>query len=276
MDLFLIILVLAYLITASVQDLRKREVWNWLSFSLIGFALAYRAFYAVLNSDLWFFLWGLIGLGSFIILGYAVYYARVFAGGDAKLLFAVGACLPFSNSVSGNLISSGAFVLLLLFLGGIWGMFWSLFLVFRNREKFSKEFKIQLKKRTWFVYLAVSCFVILIGFVIYSGEFIFLTIPFIILLLPFLYIYGKAIEESCMIKMVSSRELTVGDWLVSSVRVGKRTIKPDWEGISEEELKILRKYRGKVKIKVGIPFVPGFLFAFIAWIYLWNSPRGFW
>lgn len=268
MNLFLIILTGIYLLIASIQDLRKREVWNWLSFSLIAFALVYRAFYAVLNNDLWFFLFGVFGLIGFVILGYAFYYARVFAGGDAKLLFAVGACLPLSNSITGNLISLGVFILLLLFLGGLWGLFYSFFLAFKNGEKFFREFKIQTKKIRMFVYLAIFCFVVLMGFASYLGEIILFVIPLIILLLPVLYIYGKAIENSCMIKMVSSRELTVGDWLVSSVHVGKKIVKPDWEGISEEELKILRKCRGKVKIKVGVPFVPGFLIAFLVWAYL--------
>lgn len=271
MDLFLLFLTLAYLIVASVQDLRKREIYNWLSFSLIAFALAYRLFYSVVNSDFLFFIYGVGGMVLFIGLGYLLYYARVFAGGDAKLLFAIGACLPFSGSIYGNLISLGLFILLLLFLGGLWGLFYSLFLAFRNRERFSRELFKEMKKFKLLIYIALIVFVILLGFVFYLGEVIFLIIPFIILVLPFLYAYGKAIESSCMITSISPRELTIGDWLISSVRVGKKIIKPDWEGVSEEELEILKKYRGKVKIKVGIPFVPGFLLAFLAWIWLIKS-----
>jgi hypothetical protein len=33
------------------SDLKKREVPNWLNFSLVVFALAYRAFYSVINND---------------------------------------------------------------------------------------------------------------------------------------------------------------------------------------------------------------------------------
>lgn len=268
MDLFLILLVLAYLVVASAQDLRKREVWNWLSFSLIISVLAYRAFYSVINNDILFLAYSIGGLLLFVGLGYLFYYARVFAGGDAKLLFGMGACLVISGSFFENLISLGLFVLLLLFLGGLWGLFYSAFLAFRNRKAFSLELGKQLKEMKLFFCLAFICSVILLGFVIYLGEFIFFVIPLIVILLPLIYVYGKAVENSCMIQYVKVSELTEGDWLVSSVRVGKKVIKPNWEGISEKELAILRKYRGRVKIKVGIPFVPGFLFAFLVWIYL--------
>jgi Flp pilus assembly protein protease CpaA len=55
MDLFLIILAGIWLVIASLQDIKKREVPNWLNFSLIIFALGYRAIYASINSDLMFF-----------------------------------------------------------------------------------------------------------------------------------------------------------------------------------------------------------------------------
>jgi len=34
---------------AVVQDIRKREVSNWLNFSLLGIIIAYRAIYGILN-----------------------------------------------------------------------------------------------------------------------------------------------------------------------------------------------------------------------------------
>ena len=137
-NLFLLILALIWLFVASISDLRKREVPNWLSFSLIIFALAYRVFFAVFNSDLWFFLYGLIGLILFIILAYGFYYARVFAGGDAKLLMGLGAILPFASSLIGNLIFLGVFILLFLFVGGIYGLIYSLVLVSGNKTATGK------------------------------------------------------------------------------------------------------------------------------------------
>lgn len=265
-DLFLIILGLIYLIYASVSDIKKREVPNWLSFSLIGFALAYRAFFSILNSDLMFFVYGVIGLIIFVGLGYGFYYARIFAGGDAKLLFGLGIVFSFSSSLTGNLIIFLLFAVLLLFFGGLWGIVFSLFIVYGNKRKFSQEFSHQVKINKKLVYysLIIGIFSLILLFL----DSIFVFISILIFIFPFLYTYAKSVEESCMIVFVSTNELIEGDWLYSQVKVGKRIIKPYWEGLSSEELAILRKKKEKVRVKQGIPFVPAFLFAFLALIYL--------
>ena len=94
---FLLGIGLIWIIFASVTDLKKREVPNWLSFSLIIFALGFRLFYGIFES--WnFFLQGIIGLGIFFVLGNLFYYLKLFAGGDAKLMIALGSVLPFFDS----------------------------------------------------------------------------------------------------------------------------------------------------------------------------------
>lgn len=265
-DMFLLILGLIWLVAASFQDIKKREVANWLSFSLIIFALIYRAFYSVLFSDVWFFLYGLFGLILFISLAYAFYYARIFAGGDAKLLMGLGIILSFSNLFYENLIVYASFIFLLLFSGGIYGLIYSGILALSNKEKFAKEFKRQSKINKKLFYISLVFVVISLICVFYFKDLIFLAFPFLFLLFPILLIYGKAVEESCMIVSISSKEVTIGDWLYEEVRVGKKTIKPYWEGLSEEEVNLLRKYKKKIKIKQGIPFVPAFLIAFITLI----------
>jgi len=273
-DYFLIIVALVWIIFASVSDLKKREVPNWLSFSLIAFAFAYSGFFALYNQDLWFFLSGLIGLIVFIGIGYGFYYVRVFAGGDAKLLMALGAVLPVSSSLILNLWISLAFIFLLLVSGSIYGIIWSSVLAARNREKFSLEFRKHLKKNKKIINLSfIAAILLLIMFFfayIYYQEFasLFIFAMIMVILFPFLFTYAKSIEESCMIVFVETGKLTEGDWLYEKVKVGRKTIRPYWEGLSQEELKILRKKKGKVKIKQGIPFVPAFFFAFIALIYL--------
>lgn len=78
---FLFGLALVWIIFAVIYDLKKREVPNWLNFSLIAFALAYRAFYSSYASDWMFLVFGLAGFGMFLILGNLFYYSHLFAGG---------------------------------------------------------------------------------------------------------------------------------------------------------------------------------------------------
>jgi prepilin signal peptidase PulO-like enzyme (type II secretory pathway) len=92
----------------------------------------------------------------------------------------------------------------------------------------------------------------------------------------YVFVYLKAIEHSVMIKWVVPELLTEGDWVVEDVVVGgKRICGPKDLGLEKSQIaKLLRlKREGKVKkvlIKYGIPFVPGFLLAFIA-TYLWGN-----
>lgn len=267
-NLFLIVLALVWIIIAIFQDFRKREVANWLNFSLIAIALAYRAFVSLSLRNHWFLIYGLIGFLVFFVLANVFYYSRVFAGGDAKLLMGLGVVLPFSSSLFGNLYIFLYFIFLLLFFGGIYGLIFSVVLAIRHKQKLSKEFSKQFEKNKKLLNSVFFVAVMLAIFVLISGEYLFMAFPILLLIFPFLYIYGKAVEESCMIKTVNVAELTIGDWLYEEVRAGKKTIKPNWEGLDEKELKLLQKRKKQIKIKQGIPFTPAFLLAFIALIWV--------
>ncbi len=273
---FLIALALVWILAAVIQDFRKREVANWLNFSLIAIALAYRAFVSLWLWDYTHFVYGLLGFAVFLALANAFYYGRIFAGGDAKLLMGLGAVLPFSPAVYENLEIFVYFILLLMFSGSVYGLVYSIVLSYKNRERFGREFKKQFlqNKKLFVLFTILAIFILLI--VLLIGEHLLAWLSLIVFVFPFLYAYAKAIEESCMIKLTNPKNLTVGDWLCREVKVGRKIIKPDWEGLSEKELKILKKAGKKVLVKEGIPFTPAFLIAFIVLIILWNSSGGFW
>jgi len=262
-NFFLIIIAFIWLIGAIIQDFRKREVANWWNFSLIAVALAYRAFLSVYNWNYLYFVYGLLGFAVFFILANLFYYSRVFAGGDAKLLMGLGAVLPFSSSLLSNLMIFLYFVLLLLFLGGIYTLIYSFILVLNNRKKFKKEFSKQFKRNEKIIDILFFIAVFFAILVLIFEVDVLVVMPILLFLFPFLYIYAKSIEESCMIKFVSAGKLTEGDWLYENVKIGEKIIKPSWEGLSEKELKILKNSRKKVRIKEGVPFTPGFLFALV-------------
>ena len=260
---FLIFLALIWLVVASISDLRKREVPNWLNFSLVAFALSFRAFYSILNEEPRFFIFGLFGFFLFFILAHLFYYSRIFAGGDAKLLMGLGAVLPLPTTIQENFFIISLFIFLFLLLGSFYGLIYSSVLALKNRKKFAEEFKKQIKLKRTLINFGLLFFLISLILVFYLNEMILLFFPAIFLLFPLLLIYGKAVEESCMVKKIWGREATVGDWLYEEIKIGRKKFKPSWEGLNEREVKILRKYKKKIKIKVGIPFVPVFLFAFL-------------
>lgn len=261
-DLFLIILALLWLVIASIQDLKKREIANWLSFSLIIFSLAYVLFYALITKNLAYFLYKLLGLGIFIGLGFGLYYSRVFAGGDAKLIMPLGIVLSISTSFYPNIINYASFLFLLLISGGLYGFFYSFFILIRNRGKVLVEMKKNFLVRKKEIFLFIILALISLAIPVYLKDNVLFFLPLIIFIFPFLLIYAKALEN-CMISQVSWKNLTVGDWLYQKVKVRGKTINPYWEGLSEKELALLKKHKKNVLIKQGIPFVPSFLIAFI-------------
>ncbi len=262
-NLFLIVLGLVWIIGAVLQDLHRREVDNLWNFSLIAIALGYRAVVSVFVGDYWFLLNGLIGFGIFLLLGNLFYYSRVFAGGDVKLVIALGAILALSYDWIVNLKIFGLFIGLFLLGGSIYVFIWSLFLVVINWKRFSKEFAKQVKfyKTLFLIFLIVV--VVLSGISFFIGwEFSLIVLVF--LLFPFLFVFAKSVEESCMVKEISPEKLTEGDWLYEDIFINGKKIKKNWEGVSRKELDLIkRKYRRKIFVKYGIPFTPGFLIGFV-------------
>ncbi len=74
-----------------------------------------------------------------------------------------------------------------------------------------------------------------------------------------------------MIKVVKTQELVEGDWLAQQAKIGKKILKPNKKGLSIKEIRLIRKYYKKIKIKEGLPFVPVFLVAAIVSLFYGNA-----
>lgn len=254
MDILLIIAVV-WLIAATITDIKKREVANWLSFSLITIALITRAAESIIAWDLGPLTTSITGLGIFFIIANVLYYGKIFAGGDAKLLIALGAIIPSLALLSNILV-----------IGGIYGLIYSTGLAITNSKDFLKEVK-KINKVPGYMLISIL-FLFMIGL-----TFQFILLYFLAaaaLLLYGLHVFIKAVETSCMIQAVSPKKLTEGDWLYKNVKVGRKTIKVNFQGLTMKEILLLRRSKKKVQIKYGIPFIPVFLIAFLLTIFLDN------
>ncbi|VVB83238.1 Preflagellin peptidase [uncultured archaeon] len=265
--IFLWVLALIFIVFAVFQDLKTREIANWISFSLIIFALGFRFFYSLFNNaDFSFFYQGLIGLGIFFALGNLFYYGKVFAGGDAKLMIALGTVLPFYSDFFSNLQLFFNFLLIFLFAGFAYILVSSTILCAKNFKAFKKEFSMLMKKNK-----KISLIIFSISFLSLLASFVKIVFIFFGIFLAFtylLYLYSKAIDESCMVREIHSVHLREGDWLYSDLKIGRDKIKASWDGLSLEEIKKIKKKLRKVKIRQGIPFSPNFLISFIIFIIL--------
>ena len=256
---FLFAIALLWTLVATIQDIKKREIANWLNFSLLAFALAYRAFYSVITNNYKFFLLGVLGFMLFLILANVFYYAKAFAGGDAKLLIAYGAILPFSSYLNIILLSV-TFLILLFSVGAVYSLLYSIFIVAKNKSVFKKHFKINWKKYRIFVLVPIIIFIILA----LAKVYIYFSLTFLLISLGvLLYIYTLALDK-CMIVLLPPNKLTEGDWLIQDIKLPKNlTIKKTVHGLSKKDISLLKRYNKRIKIKQGIPFVPAFLISLI-------------
>lgn len=270
-DILLVAAAFIWIIFACITDLKKREVPNWLSFSLIAIALAVRGITALLTSQPFYFLYALISLGVFFAIVNLLYYSRVFGGGDAKLLLALAAIFATTPIfVKTYAIFPEHFMLTFIInifaLGFAYALIFSAVSAVKNRKKFISKFRKENKKIRYIrlSLWAAAVIVILISFFIDSVFKPLILFLFAVLFIaPLLYSFIKAVENSVMIKKIKPGQLAEGDYLVNPVKLKKMIIKPNVHGLNLKEIILLKKVDKQVAIKIGLPFVPMFLLALV-------------
>ena len=267
------------LLIGSITDLKTREVPDWLNYGLVFSGLGLNFLFSIIYSNSSFIINSLIGLAIFFGIAYIMFYAGQWGGGDSKMLMGIGAMIGIDVGASSSQFLFGFFINA-LFVGAIYGLLWSLYLVFKNKNKFWKEFsKILAEKKfvRWKQTILVSLVLLLILFFVinlYEIKILILSIAFLMIATFYLWIFVKTVEKTCMCKLVEPFKLTEGDWIVKNIYVGGKYITgPKDLGISKSQIRKLVEFykKRKVKkilIKEGIPFVPSFLVAFvITWIF---------
>lgn len=274
-EILLFTIILIFLAFASYSDLKTREVPDLLNFSLIAVAIAIRIIATAVTSDINYIIEGLSGLIIMIALGYLMFYAGQWGGGDSKMLMGIGAALGIPLSIQ-KLPILLIFLINLLFMGAIYGLLYSIILAIKNHKKFLKEFKKRTKDKVFKKIsriTKISSILVVILSIIFIKQTIVLwmiiTLILIIHMSIYMIIFVKSVEHSAMFKMIDPKNLTPGEWIAKNYYDNKKRIcGPKDLGIEKKQIKKLieMKSKGKikkVKIKVGIPFIPSFLLAYI-------------
>ena len=262
----------------AVLDIRTREIPDWINYGLIFFGLGFHLIYSLVTWNWMFMLYGVAGFLAFVAIAYLMFYAGQWGGGDAKLLMGLGAMIGigFSFQKAPFLVM---FLVYTLVAGSFYGFIWSIAKAVKHRKPFSAELKRLLAKgstrRIRIALIAFGLAMIAWSFFVHEFPLKMLILSFFIFLFLFFYlwIFVKAVEKACMLKYVEPEQLTEGDWIAKDVVVGGKYITgPKDLGIEKKNIAklIALKKKGKVKkilIKVGIPFVPSFLIAFLLAIF---------
>lgn len=272
---FLFVLAGIYLIIASIEDVKKTEVANWITLSLAVFALAYRAIYAVYSKNSEFFVLGVIGFAIFYLIGNLFYYSKAFGGADVKLLRGIGVVLPY-GSYKGLLFVSLEFIVVLFLTAFFYSLIYSVFLSLKNKDKLKKEFNLMFRKyRLLLVFSGLFAVVVLFVFMFLRIGMIGGLYGVFVIVMAFLFVYLKALDK-CMIRLVSPRDLMEGDWTIADIKVGNKVVRNSVHGLSLKDIKILRKAKKKIYVKYGIPFVPAILISFVIMVFFYLTSGFAW
>lgn len=276
-DIFLTGLAIVGVTTASIFDLKTKEVPDWLNFSLIISGLSIRFMHSLIFLNWQYFFYGVLGLIAMFFLGSLIYFTGQWGGGDAKLLMALGAIFgttPYFMNIQFHFLL--VFLINLIMVSAIYGLVWSLYVYLKNFKKVNKKIKklIIKQKKLAILYLMLGGINLIFYLILYHTLFglIFLAFSIFFIVYTILYFFIKAIEKIGMLKWVKPAELTEGDWIAKKIQVNKKIIiGPKSPGITKKQINILKKSKiKKVLVKDGIAFVPAFLITLILTIMFGN------
>lgn len=278
------VIIISFLVAATISDLKKREVPNWVNYGLVVVGLGLGLLQSAVAADWRFIAFSVAGAAAALALASLMFYTGQWGGGDSKLLVGMGAALglPFSGAVPflgvNNLLVSFLFNLVAVSLG--YAVVLIALLAFRNRAKFVVELKKQLQS-----YAKLRRFVLasaVVGIIIIAAANDFLARLSVVIILAAMFfglhlsIMAKAVEKACMLRKVSPLKLTEGDWIATDVIVaGKRICGPKDLGVEQRQIRqLVVLYKKKkiryVTIKEGIPFAPTFLIAYVVTVLFGN------
>jgi len=278
------LVVISFLAAASISDLRKREVPNWVNYGLITTGFGLSLLHSAITFNWSFALFSVIGAVAALVLAAIMFYTGQWGGGDSKLLIGMGAALGLKSSITWPFSSLDSpfisFLFNLVLVSLAYAVVWGAILAFKHKKKFGAAFRKQLEsyaviRKVVFVACGLGLVVALV-----SGDvlvrFAALGMAAISFLTLYLSIMSKAVERACLLKSLSPLKLTEGDWIAKDVVVGgKRICGPKDLGIDKVQIrKLIAFYRRKkirvVLVKEGLPFAPTFLIAYVATVFFGN------
>src|SRR3989338_5803181 len=272
---FFIIYAIAFiaLLIGSYTDFKTREVPDWANFGLIGIGFGINLLFSIIHWKIGFIVNSIIGFAVFFAIAWVMFYAGQWGGGDSKILMGLGALIGI-DIFSGKIPFLASFLINAMVVGALYGILWSLLLIIKHKKGFIKSFKkiskskkTVLAKKIIFISFAV---LVLLAFIVHDAfaRLVFLYVASVSAATFYLWLAIKAVEESCMLKLVNPQQLTEGDWIAKEIKIdGKYIAGPKDLGIEKKQImKLIGFYKKKkirnVLVKEGIPFVPCFFIAY--------------
>ncbi len=256
---------------AAYWDLRTTEFPDWLPYIMIAGAVVVRGAVSLLLWDFSYIIYSIIIGGLFLGFGLLLYYLKQWGDGDAWLLGVLGFLFPGSAGFSPVTILPFPVAMLFNFflISFFYLLVYSVFLGLRAPEtsrKFLKEIngaRLDIGKVVGAFTVAI---VVLIAWMSWQLAlpiegllYLLLFSPVLLSVLVFTR-YGRFVEANLFKKKVPAVKLRAGDVLVSD----------KWRGLTEKEVKELKRKGKDVWIKEGVRFAPVFVITVLVTLF-WGS-----
>ncbi len=245
----ILLIVLFILLIASIQDLKKKMVSDYLIYFFLFLTIIY-VLYLILTKNILDKLLLPLILNFLIYLGYRF---RLWAIGDLYILFIL---LFYVSIFSKDLIQFFSFFIYLSIVLLIYTFLFSIYFIIKLKIK--KEVFEILKKKFYYLILPFPL--------------IFYPKLFLLLFLASLtYLLYQPLKDKFVFER-TPYELVEGDWVAENIIVdGKIIIKKDNPGLTKKDIELLKKLyeEGKVKtVKIieGIPMIPSIFISFLLWL----------
>jgi Flp pilus assembly protein protease CpaA len=260
------------LLISSLIDIKTREVPDWISYSVIVFAIGNALILSLAKQDTSFIIQSLLGLLIGVLIGWFMFYTGQWGGGDSKLIMGLCALIGFNPWLIAE--QQPALLLLLminiLIVGAIYGIIFSLIKAALNFKVCKKQAEEKAKTKA-FVIVRIIVIISLVASIIFLiskpgfKSAILFGFAAMIFIFMYLWLIISSVEKTCMTMNIPLAKLTEGDWIVADVMKNKKLLlKPTKTGVTLEQMALLKKNKIKdVTIKIGIPFVPSFLVAYV-------------
>jgi Flp pilus assembly protein protease CpaA len=248
-----------FLLIATIQDFRKREVYDLVNYGFIITSLFLRIMWFIVDGNISAISLVIPSFAIVFLFSYVLYRTGQWGGGDVKT--SLGISIALAASIE-NII--GFFMNLILF-GAVFGILYSLIVGLMNWKKFITNFDKRYRMLSLVSFLLAGLsYIILTFYEFFPMIPIAVSFTFIIigLIKPI-----EIIEKNCFVKTINVDKLVEGDWLVDDIK----GIKNRGIGLTSEDIeKIKKQGLKKVLVKEGVPFIPAFLIAFVVNVFLGN------
>ncbi len=237
---------------AGLWDLKTTEVPDEIPFLMIVLSIALWFVNGVISNDFTPLFYS-VTIGTIVlIIGLIMYHKNQWGEADAWILASIFYAMPAYKDLF--IID---YLPNLLIVSTIYLIIYSIVLGILNRNVLNIFVK-DLSNNKYLISFIISCIIVfsLVLYILSPYQKPLLLYRFALFMIFFVIFwrYAKVIENNLFKKKISTKNLRVGDVLVST----------KWVGLTEEDVKKLQKTNKTVVIKEGVRFVPVFFLALLA------------